>query len=226
MGVTVSKEGPRGCGYRKVGGIYLVCDGPGHPCELLPLELHSCPTCGQGIKPARGWTWINPLEMFKYYRCPKCDPDGLLFSDEKRIMCRFVTVQRAGLVWVGEQFYPTPAYFNREANGMGISRRVQQVPRDFVLGETWVLLAHRKVDFAEKDAKRHAEIAKRRAHLFEIVPDDEFETVRPGVFTAFVPSRIEKIVDDSATETDIRQIEESGMVPVKVERLGETPELL
>ena len=32
----------------------------------------------------------------------------------------------------------------REASKMGVSRRITAVPRDFVVGETWVLLGHRK----------------------------------------------------------------------------------
>ena len=51
---------------------------------------------------------------------------------------------RVGLIWVGEKFYPTPQDFCAEAEKMGISRRIPAVPNDFVLGETWVWLAHRK----------------------------------------------------------------------------------
>ncbi|MCK4958675.1 MAG: hypothetical protein KAT00_04735 [Planctomycetes bacterium] len=224
MGVTISREGPRGCGYRKVGGTYLVCDGPGHPCEILPLELHVCSTCGQGIKPARGWTWINPREMFQHERCPKCNPYGLGFTQSEEgdapIKCRFIQVQKAGLIWIGEQFYPTPADFNREADGMGVSRRITCVPRGFVLGESWVLLAHRKVDFYDKIARK----VEQTDQAFVMV-DSNDDHLRPGIFTAFLPSRIEKIVDEKATETDIRQIEEDGMTPVQVVRLGENQDL-
>lgn len=233
MSMIISREGPRGCGYRKVGGIYLVCDGPGHVCEMLPLEMHSCPTCGQGIKPARGWTWINPAEMFRHERCDKCEgdipvvsvpagtkPEDLPVTPYRSGYCRFTQVMRAGLVWVGEQFYPTPAHFNKEANGMGISRRITRVPRGFVIGETWVLLAHRKVNFHAKDQARLEKV-----DMSSITMIDELEDERPGVFTAFLPSRIEKIVDESATPTDIRQIEEDGMTAVRVVRLGENCDL-
>lgn len=222
MSVIVSREGRRGCGYRKTGGIYLVCDGPGHPCGILPMEMHVCPTCGQGIKPSRGWTWINPSDLFKHEYCPKCDLDN---GDGNHVprqysYCRFTQVQKAGLIWVGEQFYPTPDAFSQEAAEMGISRRITCVPRGYVLGETWVLLAHRKVNFHDKDAAR-----MEKADMSSITMIDELPDERPGIFTAFLPSRIEKIVDENISEMEVRQIEESGMTPVQVVRLGETQDL-
>lgn len=36
-------ETRRGCGYRKVGGIYLVCDGAGFRCDQLPVNLEVIP---------------------------------------------------------------------------------------------------------------------------------------------------------------------------------------
>jgi len=98
MVLRVSEEGPRGCGYRKTGGIYLVCDGPGHPCEILPMEMHVCSTCDQGIKPSRGWTWINPEELFKHERCATCWSQrsgiSLQIDRPKGIQCRFTELLR------------------------------------------------------------------------------------------------------------------------------------
>ena len=58
-------EAKRGCGYRKVGGLYLVSDGLGIPCDRLPITLEVCPCCGAGIKPARGWTWVDVPTLVK-----------------------------------------------------------------------------------------------------------------------------------------------------------------
>ena len=85
-----------------------------------------------------------------------------------------------GLIWVGEKFYPTPRAFLAEAKRMGISRRISAVPKGFMVGETWVLFAHRKVEF-----------------------DGE---LAPGIFYLARPERIEKIV----TETQARDPEEMG----------------
>jgi hypothetical protein len=57
--VKLSHEKPRGCGRRKPGGLYLVAPGDGAPCCKLPIKLDVCPTCHAGIKPARGWTWVD-----------------------------------------------------------------------------------------------------------------------------------------------------------------------
>lgn len=199
----------------------MVTDGPGHPCGILPMELHVCPTCGQGIKPARGWTWANPEELFKHEQCPKCDSEMVPGDDRKYAYCRFTQVQKAGLIWVGEQFYPSPDNFTKESVEMGISRRITCVPRGFVLGETWVMLAHRKIDFSEKITNR----PEPGGQGFTFGEEVDAETIRPGIFTAFLPSRIEKIVDKNISDEEVAEIEAAGMTPVIVERLGETQDL-
>lgn len=133
-------EAKRGCGYRKVGGTYLVDDGRGSPCCKLPLELSICPCCGNGIKQTRGWTWIDAGKMFGAGGCRSGDPLTMA-------TCPAVnpaSMGRVGLLWVGEKFYKRPLDFQLEASKQGISRRVSNVPRDFKAGETWVLFAHPK----------------------------------------------------------------------------------
>lgn len=138
-------EPRRGCGYRKVGGLYLVGDGPSAECCRLPLRLTVCPCCSAGIKQTRGWTWINPVLMFGESYRPDCNvcPAG----NPARMG------ERAGLLWIGERFYATPEHFNAEARALGISRRIAAVPRGFKVGETWVLLAHPKA--CKPDAEGH-----------------------------------------------------------------------
>jgi len=69
VGIDMAREGPRGCGWRSAGqegvGIYLMGGLLAEPCERLPFPLHECRTCGGGIKPSRGWTWIEPDELFR-----------------------------------------------------------------------------------------------------------------------------------------------------------------
>ena len=142
--IHTSVEGARGCGYRKPGGLYLVSGGLSEPCPKLPIELHACPACGQGVKQARGFTWILPDPLLDpgAHGSPEHDsvcPLGATYTAE-----HWAHGERAGLIWVGAKFYPTPGDFMREANTMGVSRRISQVPRDLSIGETWIALAHPK----------------------------------------------------------------------------------
>ena len=183
-------EAKRGCGYRKVGGLYLVCNGRGQSCGRLPLELVPCPVCGGGVRQSRGWTWIEPKKLFEHttcfenvYNCEAC-PAGAL---EK--------MERAGLIWIGKQHYKTPEHFNIEANSMGISRRITAVPKDFEAGKTWVFLAHP-----------------------EVIPgtDDEGEQVMlPAVFKIFMPDAIEVIVKDTYEKDDeyLEKLTKRGLTP-------------
>jgi hypothetical protein len=136
-------EAKRGCGYRKVGGLYIVGSGLGHDCCKLPIPLGICPTCGGGVKQTRGWTWIDPRPWLreacqhKSLLCPAAAPE--------------ILGPRVGLLWIGRQFYPTPGTFLHEANTQGISRRISGVPRGFEVGKHWVFLAHPEAVWIEEN---------------------------------------------------------------------------
>lgn len=136
----------RGCGWRKPGGLYLVSDGLAMPCGKLPIELTVCPCCGAGVKVSRGWTWIN-LDAFAKAGCRFKKHLHLLAGEcaagaECGACPLSQSISKAGLLFIGQQFYATPGAFLNEAEQLGVSRRISQVPREFVLGETWVALAH------------------------------------------------------------------------------------
>ena len=133
-------EKKRGCGFRKPGGLYLRASRAFSTCGMLPIPLTVCPCCNQGIKPARGFVWVTP-DIWKGKTCslgglckdePKCYP----FSDK--------SIEKVGLLFTGTKFYKTSGDFIKESLDMGISKRISQVPKDLKLGETWVMLAHRK----------------------------------------------------------------------------------
>jgi len=63
------RERRRGCGYRQPGGLYLVAEALARACGKFPLLVHTCPTCGAGIKPARGWTWVDGTALFAAQPC-------------------------------------------------------------------------------------------------------------------------------------------------------------
>jgi len=205
MTIVTVVEKKRGCGYREPGGLYLRTDGIGRICGALPIEMVVCPTCNQGIKPARGWTWINIAELAAVGTCKLWENVGHEGCGDCPIAD--AKIQMAGLLWVGEKFYKAPLDFSMEANEMGISRRITMVPRGFTVGETWVALAHRK---AIPSAKNLVE------HQFGIKPSDlEF---KPGIFHIFKPQRIEYVVKEYDPQDKLERLEKRGITLVKVER--------
>lgn len=140
MPIELRTDAKRGCGYRKPGGLYLIGVGLGQPCGKLPMPLDRCPCCGQGVKATRGWAWVDADALvIQARRCEQhvisCDECALRDGN---------TIGRAGLLWIGSKYYARPSEFCREAGTQGISRRLSQIPKGLKIGETWVLLAHRK----------------------------------------------------------------------------------
>lgn len=224
VSVPTLREGPRGCGYRKGGGIYLVSAGLGEPCERLPLPVVQCPTCGHGVKPARGFAWIDGEEFFGHIkhgteqhdrRCPLGmrtsgqRVEGINGAPAIDIHLDGKDLTKSGILWIGEKFYPTVAHFTEEAARMGVSRRISQMPREFEVGKTWVFLGHRK-------------------SIMRIVDNKELgrgEVVfTPGVFRVFKPERAEYVVTGKETEEELEALVKRGLTPVAVERLDPTPE--
>jgi hypothetical protein len=157
----------------------------------LPIELHVCPTCNGGIKQTRGWQWIDPQPWLTggcdhtEQACPAANPEQL--------------GERVGLLWIGAQFYPTPASFMAEAMVMGVSRRIAAVPRGLELGKTWVFLAHPRIK--------------------EITDPSTGETQWiGGVFRIFRPERIEKIITEMQARdaASMAKLADAGIAPVMV----------
>lgn len=185
MQVHISHEQARGCGYRKPSkdgvGIYLRGLALNENCERLPWPLETCPCCGGGFKPTRGFTWINPMALFDPYTEPHCtmlmaeDPNPK-HSHERCWMCNPELLgSQAGLIWIGEKHYARPIDFLREADRMGISRKIAAIPNGFEVGEHAIFLAHRNC------------ITRRE--------DDRLAYI-PGVFAAFKPLMIDLVIDD------------------------------
>lgn len=224
MNVPTKVEPSRGCGYRKPGGLYLVSDGPGQDCEFLPAELTVCPTCNQGIKQARGWTWVDGAALFP----PRThgDPDHNdrcpfgAFSAAGSLPQPSRLGDRCGLIWIGEAFYKTPIEFIRESEQMGISRRVSGVPRDFKPGQTWVLLAHRKAIPAGWFDPDTEIVYPTLEDAFEadLTGGELEQRFLPGVFSVFRPQRVEYVVKGDETDAELEALVERGIDPVRVVR--------
>src|SRR5215218_8367589 len=184
-------EARRGCGWRKPGGLYLIAGAPAEPCPLLPVALHVCPTCGEGLKPARSWTWVDADKLLGL---PLEHPTGS--PPEHPARCPLGhRLGRAGLLWIGEAFYPTPQAFMEEAARAGISRRITAVPRDFQCGRTWVLCAHRSA----------------------IPPAAAGTEPTAGLFTLFRPTAVEYVVRGDESDAELERLVERGIQPVRVE---------
>lgn len=186
MDIRTSYEKRRGCGFRKPGGKYLVSGTRGRDCGRFPIPLVSCPTCHAGIHPSRGWTWIDSAPILWENDCRESGSCGHC------PMALQANNGRVGLLWIGEQYYPTPDEFLREASTMGISRRISQVPREFEVGKTWVWFAHRKA----------------------IKNDDG--TFTAGVFQAFQPERIEYVLKGTESSEELEALEKRGFTLVRV----------
>jgi hypothetical protein len=172
--------------------MYLVCDGEGRACGRFPLALAVCPVCSGGIKQSRGWTWIEPAELFAGQPCVAephiCGFCPLLDLD----------LGRSGLLWVGAMHYKTPAHFDLESAALGVSRRISAIPKDFVLGETWVFLAHPNVIPGQNDEGE--------------------QVLLPGAFKLFKPSAIEQIVTETQADDkdEMAKLTERGITAVVV----------
>jgi hypothetical protein len=217
--VHTSVEGARGCGYRKGGGIYLVSGALSEPCPKLPIELHSCPACGGGIRQSRGFTWIRPD--------PLLDP-GAHGSEEHDAVCPLGSVygdlwargERAGLIWVGASFYKTPTEFMAEAAVLGVSRRISAVPRGLKVGETWIALAHPKA--VPGECEHGAPVQAGCPNCPGGISAGEW---RGGVVTFFRPTAIEYVVKGTETEEELDKLEARGFRLVKVVKAGVDREL-
>jgi hypothetical protein len=229
MTYRVSLERARGCGFRKEGGLYLVAPQLTEPCPRLPMAVESCPTCGEGVKPARSWTWIRPAELFPAQDhgdpfhnmgCPLSPvTDQTVIDDHGPRRHRTEDdSRRAGLIWVGEGFYATAEAFMQEAAQMGVSRRIAALPKGFEVGKTWVYLGHRK---ALGSMSRSVPVSEIMEHPTKsLSAHDYVDGWQPGIITLFMPTAVEYVLKQGE-EGDV-ELQESlakrGIQAVKVIR--------
>ena len=194
--IITRMESKRGCGFRKKGGKYFVSDGIGRPCGKLPIPLTVCPCCNQGIKQSRGFTWIS-WQLLDGHEC-KLTHTGDCFKCPLAFGVSHSSIEgnKLGLMWVGQKFYPRTVDFTREAMAMGISKRFSQLPKDFVLGETWIALGHPEA-------------------VVNALDGGEME-ILPGIFHMFKPNRIEYVITGKETEDELDQLEDRGFTLVEV----------
>lgn len=228
----------RGCGWRAPGAIYLRSDeSDGFNCVRVPIPLDVCNVCGEGVKPSRGFTWINPVKLFsassgadtiadgcnacygfpQETKCATCRGSGEMERLQECgsgicSICPFggQSSPRGGLVWVGDKFY-SPKEFIEEAQTQGISRRISNIPTDFAIGKTWIYAAHRKA------TKKKCEEAE--PHTDDCVCEGTGGIDQAAIFFAFCPSKIEYITKGTETIKELEAMRNRGVTPVKVIRI-------
>jgi hypothetical protein len=131
---------------------------------------------------------------------------------------------------VSEKFYPTPADFLEEGLNQGFSKRIAQIPRHFVLGKTVIYLAHINAcvvkdtpelqkSFDEIEPKRKLKATRDPKLNPRLIEAEKVKRVM-GIFTAFIPQRIEKIYWqsdlDKMSEGEKEALKKRGITPVGV----------
>ena len=189
----------RKCGYRMVGGLYLVTEGMGMSCDRLPIPLSACPTCGEEPRPNLGIAAFDPFGMWGQHWLEDQQKDKTLCPEDTCPVCR--PSGKQFLMWVGDEY--TAESFKNEAASLGVSKRVHSVPNDLVLNESWVFFAKRKLIPNHGQTWLPGESQERRGY-------------GPGVFHAFRPQRIEKIVTNQTPRDELDALEGQGITPVVV----------
>ena len=199
----MASEQRRGCGYRRVGALYLCGEGIFVACDRLPYELKSCPVCGAGIHPTRSLTQINPLKLFGQHNLPLgivlSVPQGEYVTEVEDIckcqtscyMC-YPKNEPAFIKTIGKKYYSLES-FMKEAKTMGISLRLAQIPKDLKLGETVVYLAHPQAIVEPNKEPKPRRITRGKLKGQET---GELLTYKLAIFSAFIPKRVEMPVYD------------------------------
>lgn len=225
-------DSKRGCGWRQEGGLYLVSSGEAVACGKLPVPLTICPTCSGGIHFARSWTWVDGDALVATKTCKnavhsECSGCLLASASESK---QGKLIGRAGLLWIGEKFYKNPVDWMREAEQLGVSRRIPAVPREFQLGKTVVLVAHNRAIKSRCDEckGRGFILAQETENDLPVGPPQKYPcdnegcedgfVFSAGIFSAFIPSAVEYVTKGTETEEELEAFVKRGITPIKVVR--------
>jgi len=100
--------------------------------------------------------------------------------------------------------------FINEAAEMGISRRIKTIPKTLEVGKSVVYFAHvHAIEYEEEiEELRNGQATLKGGVLMQ-------KKYKPGIITAFIPSRIEKLIWESeANEDTMADLEKRGITPV------------
>jgi hypothetical protein len=210
-------EKKRGCGFRKIGGLYLVGGYISTPCDRLPIPVGHCPVCGQGIKLSRGMTEIDPFQLWGMHEECKDEIRPCFCCDPKSELAYIMTV--------GAKYYTCDSFI-AEAKKMGISKHIAAVPKKLKFGETVVYLAHPQaiinmISCSEEEAIGILLEYHGNKNQPRLVNADKIE-YKPGIFCAFIPQQIEKLVrQKDYTPENIEAHEKRGITLIPVAKKDE-----
>jgi hypothetical protein len=164
-----------------------------------------------------GWTWIDGDAILA--AAPEC-------RLQQSVTCATCTLSnmklgKCGLLWIGESFYKTPGEWTDEAVKLGISRRISAVPNDFVLGETFVMVAHSKAIPLPDNLCGISLNSFGVTCMRQKEHDGECDALwdrAPGVFQIFKPTAIEYVVKDGDSDEKLEKLVKRGITPVRIER--------
>jgi hypothetical protein len=200
-------EEKRGCGWRKVGGAYLVGEGLTVECDALPLDLEPCGECGYAVPFSRGIQEIHSGYLTsKVEKAHQRLPRGLCKDSFPCPICGSGLPKKIFLMYVSQEYY-TPESFISEAKRMGVSKRIapQSIPKNFLLGRDWIFLAHKRVSFSAR----------------ALLSDEWKDEIKRGIFYAFRPQRIEMLLWKDTLrenfESEIQEWEKKGFTVVLID---------
>ena len=200
----MSCETERECGYRKIGGLYLVGEpGLAAPCDRLPLAIVPCSTCGAEPRFTRSIAAINPKALWGHHAVAD-EPSGIHPQEpgpcgETDAVC--IPSEKGWLMWVGREY--TVESFRKEADLQGVSKRIHAIPKDLELGVDWVYLAKQRLIPGSSQMWLPGEAEERAGY-------------GPGVFEVFRPTRVEKVVSDLSGQDTLDELYAQGVTPVTV----------
>ena len=188
-------EALRGCGYRKVGGLYIVGAGLAFTCDRLPMHIPTCAVCGETARFHRSISHINPVRLFGNHSYP-C-------NDSIDCVCCHVP-DRGYLMWVGIDY--TPESFTLEAVKLGVSKRIPFIPASMKVGVDWMYLAYKRL------------IPTKNLNFVLPIDNPDRTGFAPGIFYAFRPTGFEYLITETQTKNAelLGSLKTKGITPVVV----------
>lgn len=221
----------RGCGWRHEGYYLMGGQGIWQECGLLPIALDiPCVCCGRGViaqkvEKSGAITYLLPRSLHRVNIRMLAEPYFSRCDCSLCHTCAFKQVEWVYMIGVGHKHYPNKIDFVREALSQGISKRINALPNDFKVGETWVALAHPRG--VTRQGGLSGEVVYREESEEElplaVVTDDGVLVANdmryaPAIFGLFKPNRVEYVLSGEESDDFIDNLVKKGITPVMVMR--------